>query len=106
MRDLRKYWADVRAIERGLALQGESGQRAELLCCRGDILQACGSVKEARMLRSIPMLDDAAVAAIRQWKFEPTLLNGEAAETRVSPANDCAGSLPQLASRTASAGRK
>jgi TonB family protein len=37
-----------------------------------------GSVSETRILRSIPMLDDAAVDAVRQWKFTPTLLNGVA----------------------------
>ena len=37
-----------------------------------------GSVSETRILRSIPMLDDAAVDAVRQWKFTPTLLNGQA----------------------------
>ena len=36
-----------------------------------------GSVEDARVVRSIPMLDDAAIAAVRQWRFEPTLLNGE-----------------------------
>jgi TonB family protein len=35
-----------------------------------------GRVREARVLRSIPMLDDAALAAVRQWEFTPTLLNG------------------------------
>jgi protein TonB len=35
-----------------------------------------GSVTDARVLRSIPLLDDAAVEAVRQWRFEPTLLNG------------------------------
>ena len=35
-----------------------------------------GSVSEARVLRSIPMLDDAAVDAVRSGEFTPTLLNG------------------------------
>jgi TonB family protein len=35
-----------------------------------------GTVGRARVLRSIPMLDDAAVDAVRQWEFTPTLLNG------------------------------
>jgi TonB family protein len=35
-----------------------------------------GHVAEARVLRSIPLLDDAALAAVKQWEFTPTLLNG------------------------------
>ena len=40
-------------------------------------IEADGSVSRARVLRSIPMLDDAAVDAVRQWQFTPTLLNGQ-----------------------------
>jgi periplasmic protein TonB len=44
------------------------------------ILQAViderGNVREVNVLRSIPLLDDAAVQAVSQWKFTPTLLNG------------------------------
>ena len=29
------------------------------------------------MLKSVPELDDAALAAVRQWRYEPVLLNGE-----------------------------
>jgi len=35
-----------------------------------------GRVKEARVLRSIPLLDQAALDAVRQWVYTPTLLNG------------------------------
>jgi TonB family protein len=35
-----------------------------------------GNVSDARVLRSIPMLDQAAIDAVKQWKFVPTLLNG------------------------------
>src|SRR5262245_12333579 len=36
-----------------------------------------GSVRDVRVLRSKPLLDAAAVEAVRQWRFTPTLLNGE-----------------------------
>jgi protein TonB len=35
-----------------------------------------GSVQEARVFRSIPLLDQAALDAVVQWKYQPTLLNG------------------------------
>jgi TonB family protein len=35
-----------------------------------------GWVTDARVLRSIPLLDQAAFDAVRQWEFTPTLLNG------------------------------
>jgi TonB family protein len=36
-----------------------------------------GAVADARILRSIPLLDQAALDAVQQWRFTPTLLNGE-----------------------------
>jgi protein TonB len=35
-----------------------------------------GNVVNLRVLVSIPLLDGAALDAVRQWKYEPTLLNG------------------------------
>ena len=35
-----------------------------------------GRVSDAKVLRSIPVLDDAALEAVRQWEFTPTELNG------------------------------
>jgi protein TonB len=35
-----------------------------------------GIVTDARVLRSIPLLDAAALAALKQWRYTPTLLNG------------------------------
>jgi protein TonB len=39
-------------------------------------VDAQGNVAGTLVLRSIPLLDDAALAAVRRWKFSPTLLNG------------------------------
>jgi protein TonB len=38
---------------------------------------ADGRVTDARVIRSIPLLDAAALDAVRQWEFTPTLLNGD-----------------------------
>jgi TonB family protein len=39
-------------------------------------IEGDGTVSQAHVLRSIPLLDEAAVDAVRQWEFTPTLLNG------------------------------
>ena len=36
-----------------------------------------GEVSDVEVLRSVPLLDEAAVAAVRQWRYEPTLVDGE-----------------------------
>jgi len=40
------------------------------------IVGADGKVQDARILRSVPLLDQAALDAVKQWEFTPTLLNG------------------------------
>jgi len=35
-----------------------------------------GTVEQAHVLKSIPLLDQAALDAVKQWEFVPTLLNG------------------------------
>jgi TonB family protein len=39
-----------------------------------------GSVVGTRVLRSVPLLDQAAIDAVRQWKYEPTVVDGEPVE--------------------------
>jgi protein TonB len=34
-----------------------------------------GKVKDVKVLRSIPLLDQAAIDAVRQWEYTPTMLN-------------------------------
>jgi TonB family protein len=40
------------------------------------VVGADGRVTEARVLRPVALLDQAALDAVRQWEFAPTLLNG------------------------------
>ncbi|MBP1635021.1 MAG: transport protein TonB [Acidobacteria bacterium] len=37
---------------------------------------ADGKVIDAKVVRSVPMLDQAALDAVQQWEYTPTLLNG------------------------------
>ncbi len=36
-----------------------------------------GNVANVRVIRGHPLLDQAAIDAVKQWKYSPTLLNGE-----------------------------
>jgi protein TonB len=40
------------------------------------VIGADGQVLRARVLQSIPSLDAAALAAVRQWRFAPAMKNG------------------------------
>jgi periplasmic protein TonB len=39
-----------------------------------------GSVKDIKVLRGHPMLDQAAIDAVQQWTYTPTTLNGQAVD--------------------------
>jgi len=45
-----------------------------------------GTVADARILRGIPLLDKAALDCVRQWRYEPTLLNGRPTPFRMTAA--------------------
>jgi periplasmic protein TonB len=36
-----------------------------------------GAVIDVKVLRSLPVLDQAAVKAVRQWRYQPLVLNGK-----------------------------
>ena len=55
----------------------EAAQRANV---RGTVLveftiTTDGSVTDARILRGIPLLNEAALDCVRQWRYEPVLLD-------------------------------
>jgi TonB family protein len=57
-------------IARAAGIQGEV-----VLQC---VIDAEGRVTDIRVVRGHPLLDAAAVAAVEQWVYEPTRLNGRA----------------------------
>ena len=42
------------------------------------VVGTTGTVEQARVVRSVHSLDEAAVDAIKQWKYKPTVINGVA----------------------------
>jgi protein TonB len=39
-------------------------------------IDAEGKVAEAKVVKSVPLLDQAALDAVQQWQYQPSLLNG------------------------------
>jgi protein TonB len=39
-------------------------------------IDEAGKVADAKVVKSVPMLDQAALDAVRQWEYQPSLLNG------------------------------
>ena len=48
------------------------------------IIDPSGAVANARILRSIPALDEAALSAVSLWQFTPTELNGATVAVRMT----------------------
>jgi TonB family protein len=46
-------------------------------------IDTSGNVTAARVVNSIPMLDEAALQAVRNWRFAPTLVNGQPVPVRM-----------------------
>src|SRR5262245_2078806 len=45
-----------------------------------------GAVADPRILRGIPLLDQAALDCVRQWRYEPTIRNGQTIAVRMTAA--------------------
>jgi protein TonB len=63
---------DVAPVYPGIAADARV-QGVVILECT---LSPRGTVTDVKVVRSIPLLDAAAVEAVRQWVYTPTLLNG------------------------------
>jgi TonB family protein len=48
------------------------------------VINESGDVTDAKVVRSIPMLDEAALQAVRNWHFTPTMVNGQTVPVRMT----------------------
>jgi protein TonB len=48
------------------------------------VISGTGQVIEAKILQSIPLLDEAALEAVRNWHFAPTIVNAHAVPVRMT----------------------
>jgi protein TonB len=63
---------DVRPVYPPLAAQGGIEGTVVLEC----VLDPRGRVADVKVLKGLPLLDAAALDAVRQWVYTPTLING------------------------------
>jgi TonB family protein len=61
------------------------------------VVDAKGKVVSTSVLRSVPGLDEAAIAAARQWEYEPTKLDGKPVSVRLTVPITFSLALPRLA---------
>ena len=61
------------------------------------VVDTQGKVESTTVVRSVPGLDEAAIAAARQWEYEPTKVDGKPVRVRVTVPITFALALPQLA---------
>ena len=60
-------------VSTGLAVQA----RVQGVVILEAVVDPNGRVENVTVLRSIPLLDRAAIEAVRQWRYSPLLLNGQ-----------------------------
>lgn len=48
------------------------------------VINESGNVADAKVVRSIPLLDEAALQAVRQWQYAPTVVNGQASPVKMT----------------------
>jgi TonB family protein len=52
------------------------------------VVDETGAVTEVKVVRSVPMLDAAAAAAVRTWRFNPAVVDGRAVPVRMAVSVD------------------
>lgn len=67
---------EVKPVYPGLAIQA----RLSAIVILEAHVGVDGRVQSVRILRGAPVFDDAAVEAVKQWRYQPLLLNGQPTE--------------------------
>jgi TonB family protein len=60
------------------------------------VIDKTGKVASTSVLRSVPGLDEAAIAAARQWEYEPTRIDGKPVSVRLTVPITFSLALPRL----------
>lgn len=47
------------------------------------VVNELGAVSDVKIVRSVPMLDEAALETVKQWRFRPSVVNGHPVPTRM-----------------------
>jgi TonB family protein len=47
------------------------------------VVNEAGLVSDAKIVRSIPLLDEAALQAVQNWRFEPAMVDGRSVPVRM-----------------------
>ncbi len=68
-----KKTRDVRPVYPPIAV----ASRTQGMVILEAVIAEDGRVRDVRVLKSVQLLDQAAIDAVRQWRFTPTLLSGE-----------------------------
>ncbi len=61
------------------------------------VVSVQGKVESTTVVRSVPGLDEAAIAAARQWEYEPTKVGGQPVRVRLTVPITFSLALPKLA---------
>ena len=63
------------------------------------VIDTAGKVSSAQVIRSIPPFDEAALAAVRQWEYEVTKVDGKPVSVKLTVPITFAMKIPEIASR-------
>jgi protein TonB len=66
----------VRRVEPVYPLLAVSARLSAIVILEAEVDER-GRVRAVKVLRGHPLLDEASIEAVRQWRYQPLLLNGE-----------------------------